>query len=131
MLKRDGMKTVLFAAALAASTAGIAAAGQSEILAPLDRAVNALLTAAAVPNREETRVVPIVEAGGATSGYAQIVGTHAALAATRAVVDVSRATPGAGTIELLIPVSTVKRSNGTMQREYGVAVDAIVRGGQF
>ena len=68
------MKTVVLSVALAAFAAGLGAAQQSEILAPLNTAVDAMLSAAGVPNRDAARVVPIVAAGGATVGYAQIVG---------------------------------------------------------
>jgi hypothetical protein len=122
------MRSVLLAVALAASAAGIATAQQSEILAPLDQAVNAVLSAAGVPNRDATRVVPVVAAGGATAGYVQIVGPQARVAATRAVVKVSTTAPNGWTIDTLVPVSAVSRSGGTMHRVYGVGVDALVRG---
>lgn len=120
------MKMLVLAAALALLTAGFAAGAQSEILAPLDQAVNAMLGAAGVPNRDATRVVPIVGSGGETAGYAQIVGPRAQVAATRAVVKISTAAPNGWTIDAFVPVSTVSRSSGAMHRQYGVAVDAIV-----
>ncbi len=124
------MKIAVLTIALAAFAAGFAAAGQAEILAPLDQAVNAMLTAAGVPNHDSSRVVPVVGSGGVTTGYAQIVGPQARVAATRAVVKISSAAPNGWTIETLVPVSAVGRGTGAMHREYGVAVDALVSGGQ-
>jgi len=124
------MKIVVLAVALAACAAGFASAQQSEILAPLDQAVNAVLSAAGVPNRDATRVVPIVTAGGAQAGYAQIVGPKAEVTATRAVVKISTTAPNGWTFDTLVPVSVVKRGSGQMHREYGVAVDALVREGE-
>lgn len=124
------MKILVLAGALAAFAAGFASAQQSEILAPLDQAVNAVLSAAGVPNRDATRVVPVVTSGGAQAGYAQIVGPQARVAATRAVVKISTSAPNGWTFDTLVPVSVVKRGSGAMHREYGVAVDALVRGGE-
>lgn len=124
------MKSIVLAAVLAAFAGGFAAAQQSEILAPLDQAVNTMLSAAGVPNHDASRVVPVVSTGGIASGYAQIVGSQARVAATRAVVKISTAAPNGWTITTLVPVSVVSRSNGTMHRVYGVAVDALVGGGQ-
>lgn len=123
------MKIAILAVALAAFTAGFAAAQQREILEPLDQAVNAMFAAAAVPNRDATRVVPIESAGGAVAGYAQIVGPRTRVAATRAVVRISTSSPNGWRIDALIPVTSVSRTSGTINREYGVAVDAIVNGG--
>lgn len=123
------MKTIVLSVALAACAAAAAAAQQSEILAPLDRAVNAVLSAAGVSNREATRVVPVVGTGGATGQYAQIVGTQARVGSTRAVVKVSTIAPNGWTIDTYVPVSIVSRSGGAMHRVYGVAVDALVREG--
>lgn len=123
------MKIAVLAVALAAFTAGFAAAQQHEILEPLDQAVNAIFTAAGAPNREGSRVVPIESAGGAVAGYAQIVGPKARVAATRAVLRISTTSPNGWTIDALIPVSSVSRAGGTLHRQYGVAVDAIVNGG--
>lgn len=123
------MKIVILAVALVAFTAGFVAAQQREILQPLDQAVNAMFTAAGAPNRGVSRVVPIESAGGAVAGYAQIVGPQARLAATRAVVRISTASPNGWRIDALIPVTSVNRANGALHREYGVAVDAIVNGG--
>lgn len=122
------MKTLVLTIAVVLLTAGLAVAAQSEILAPLDQAVNAMFDAAGAPNRDATRVVPIVSSGGQTAGYAQIVGPRAQVAATRAVVKISTASANGWTIDAFVPVSTVSRSSGAMHREYGVAVDAIVNG---
>jgi len=124
------MKSVILAVALAALTAGLAVAQQNEILSPLNSAVDAMFSAAGVPNRDAARVVPIVAAGGATVGYAQIVGPQARVAATRAVVRISTTAPNGWTIHALVPVSTVGRASGAMHRVYGVAVDALVNGGE-
>lgn len=124
------MKTLALAAVLAASAAGFAAAAQSAILGPLDQAANAMLSAAGVPNREASRVVPIVSTGGATAGYAQIVGPASRVSATRAVVSISTTAPNGWRIDALVPVRAIDRTSGAMQREYGVAVDAIVRGAE-
>lgn len=124
------MKTVVLAVALAAFAAGFAAARQNELLSPLNAAVNAMLSAAGVPNRDAARVVPLVSTGGATRGYAQIVGPQALLAATRAVVRVSTTAPNGWTIDALVPVSVVGRTSGEMHRVYGVAVDALVNEGE-
>lgn len=123
------MKIAILAVALGAFTAGLAAAQQHEILEPLDQAVNAMFAAAGAPNRDASRVVPIESAGGAVAGYAQIVGPRARVAATRAVVRISTSSPNGWRIDALIPVTSVSRTNGTLNREYGVAVDAIVNGG--
>lgn len=122
------MKMLVLAAVLALATAGFAAGAQREILAPLDQAVNAMFGAAGAPNRDATRVVPIVTSGGQTAGYAQIVGPRVQVAATRAVVKISTASANGWTIDALVPVSTISRSSGAMHREYGVAVDALVNG---
>lgn len=122
------MKVAILAAVLAAFAAGFAAAQQREILEPLDQAVDAMFSAAGAPNREATRVVPIENAGGIVSGYAQITGARASVAATRAVVRISTVSPNGWTIDALVPVTSVSRTNGTLHREYGVAVDAIVNG---
>lgn len=122
------MKTMLLALALAVACAGFVAAQQREILAPLDQAVNAMFEAAGVPNRDATRVVPIESSGESISGYAQIAGPRAAVAATRAVVQISTTAPNGWTIQALIPVRSVNRQTGALQREYGVGVDAIVNG---
>jgi hypothetical protein len=119
------MKVAVFAALLTAFACGFAAAQQSELLAPLDAAVNAMFTAAGVPNRDPTRVVPMESAGGIVAGYAQIVGPAARIAATRAVVKIVTASPQGWRIEALVPVTSVSRASGGMHREYGVAVDAI------
>ena len=124
------MKIVVLAAVLTAFAAGFAPAAPGELLAPLDQAVNAVLSAAGVPNRDATRVVPIVTSGGAAAGYAQIVGPQAKVAATRAVVKISTTAANGWTFDTLVPVSTVSRSSGAMRREYGVAVDALVRAGE-
>lgn len=121
------MKVVVLAVALAAFAAGFAAAQQREILAPLDQAVNAMLSAAGTPNREATRVVPIVS-GTATAGYAQIAGPKARVAATRAVMKISTTSASGWTIDALIPVTVVSRNGGAIHRQYGVSVDAIVNG---
>lgn len=121
------MKILLLAVTLAAFAAGFAAA-QNEILAPLDQAVNAMFEAAGVPNREATRVVPIVTAGGTTAGYAQIAGTQTRVNAARAVLKISTVSPNGWSIDALVPVTTVGRTSGAIHREYGVAVDAIVNG---
>lgn len=128
MLNRDAMKVVALALALAAALAGFASAAQNELLAPLDQAANALLGAAGAPNHDASRVVPIVGAGGVTSGYAQIVGPRSRVAATRAVMKISTTAANGWTIDALVPVSAVSRESGSMHREYGVAVDAIVSG---
>ncbi len=122
------MKVLVLAAAVAAFAGGFAAAQQSELLAPLDQAVNALMSAAGVSNHDASRVVPIVVAGGATAGFAQIVGPQARVAATRAVVKISTTSPNGWTIDALVPVTTISRTSGSMHRQYGVAVDAIVNG---
>lgn len=124
------MKSAVVAVALAACAAGLAAAQQSEILSPLNAAVDAMLSAAGAANRDAARVVPIVAAGGATVGYAQVVGPQARVAATRAVVRISTTAPNGWTIDALVPVSTVSRASGAMHRVYGVAVDALVNGGE-
>lgn len=123
------MKIAVLAVTLAAFTAGYAAAQQREILEPLDQAVNAMFAAAGVPNREASRVVPIESAGGVVAGYAQIVGPQARVAATRAVVRISTASPNGWRIDALIPVTSVSRASAALHRQYGVAVDAIVNGG--
>lgn len=128
--KHGRMKMFALAAVLAALTAGFAAAAQAETLAPVDQAVNAMLTAAGVANREASRVVPIVSAGGATTGYAQVVGPQARVASTRAVVMISSTSPNGWRIDTLVPVRVVSRTGGAMHREYGVAVDALVHGGE-
>ena len=120
------MKVAILAVTLAAFTAGFAAA-QNEILTPLNTAVNAMLTAAGVPNRQSARVVPLVQQG-ATTGFVQIVGSANAVAATRAVVVIQTASPN-GVIQAFIPVTTISRTTGALHREYGVAVDAIVSAG--
>ncbi len=120
------MKVVLLAAVVAAFVAGTAAAQQSEILGPIDGAVNALLGAAGVANREASRVVPIVGAGGTAEGYAQIIGAQSRVAATRAVVKLSANAPNGWRIDTLVPVTAISRAGGTLHREYGVAVDAVV-----
>lgn len=117
---------VLLAAALALTGAAMDTRG--EILAPLDQAVNAMFTAAGVPNRDATRVVPIVTTGGVTSGYAQITGPQARVNATRAVLKISTASPNGWSIDAFVPVTTISRVSGTIHREYGVAVDALVNG---
>ena len=122
------MKTLIATFALIAACAGLAAAQQREILAPLDQAVNAMFAAAGAPNRDATRVVPIESSGGAVAGYAQIVGPRARVAATRAVVEISTTAPNGWQIQALVPVRSVSRASGALQREYGVAVDAIVNG---
>jgi hypothetical protein len=124
------MKIAVLAAVLAVFAAAVASAQQSEILVPLDQAVNAVLSAAGVSNRDATRVVPIVTAGGVTAGYAQVAGPQARVAATRAVVKVSTTAPNGWTIDALVPVSVVSRNGGTMHRVYGVGVDALVHGGK-
>jgi len=124
------MKLVICAALVAAFAAGAAPAAQGELLEPLDQGVNAMLTAAGVPNRDATRVVPVVTSGGASAGYAQIIGPQAKVAATRAVVRISATTANGWTFETLVPVRSVNRSSGAMSREYGVAVDALVHGGE-
>ena len=124
------MKTVVLAVALAACAAGLAAAQQSEILSPIKTAVDAMLSAAGAANRDAARVVPIVAAGGATVGYAQVVGPQARVAATRAIVRISTTAPNGWTIDALVPVSTVGRASGALHRVYGVAVDALVNGGE-
>jgi hypothetical protein len=124
------MKVAVLAVALGAFAAGFASAQQSEILAPLDQAVNAVLSASGIPNHDATRVVPVVTAGGAEAGFAQIVGPQARVAATRAVVKISTTAPNGWTFDTLVPVSVVKRGSGQMHREYGVAVDALVRAGE-
>lgn len=129
MLNVTPMKVAVLAVTLAAFTAGFAAAQQSEILQPLDQAVNAMLSAAGAPNREATRVVPIESAGGAVDGYAQIVGPQARVAATRAVVRIATASPNGWTIQALVPVTSVSRASGALHRAYGVAIDALVNGG--
>lgn len=130
MLNATRMKVVILAVALAAFAAGFAAAQQSEILQPLDQAVNAMLSAAGTPNHDASRVVPIESAGGAVDGYAQIIGPQARVASTRAVVRIATSSPNGWTIEALIPVTSVSRTAGTLHRQYGVAVDAIVNGGR-
>jgi hypothetical protein len=120
------MKVAFLAALLAAFAAGFAAAQQREVLAPLDEAVNAMFTAAGVPNRDATRVVPIESAGGAVSGYAQIAGSASRITATRAVVEISTTSPNGWSIDVLVPVTSVSRSAGTLHRAYGVAVDALI-----
>lgn len=122
------MKAVVLTVVLAALAAGFAAASRREILAPLDQAVNAMLSAAMVPNREATRVVPVESTGGAVTGYAQIVGAQARVAATRAVIEISTTSPNGWTIDALVPVTSVSRTSGAMRRQYGVAVDALVNG---
>lgn len=129
MLKTAPMKVLIITVVLAAFTAGFSAAQQSEILGPLDQAVNALFSAAGVPNRDTTRVVPIESVGGTVNGYAQIAGPQSRVAATRAVIQISTSSANGWSIDALVPVSSVSRSGGTLHREYGVAVDAIVNGG--
>jgi hypothetical protein len=123
------MRIALLTISLAVCAAAIAGAQQSAILAPLDQAVNAVLSAAGASNRDATRVVPVVTAEGAVAGYAQIVGSQGRVAATRAVLNVSTSTPHGWSIETLVPVSTVSRDGRMMHRVYGVAVDALVREG--
>jgi hypothetical protein len=122
------MKVAFLAAMLAAFAAGFAAAQQRELLAPLDEAVNAVFSAAGAPNRDATRVVPVESAGGVVNGYAQIVGPASRVQATRAVVQISTASPNGWSIEALVPVSSVSRSTAALHRAYGVAVDALVNG---
>lgn len=122
------MKILVLAVALAAFAAGFAAAQQSELLAPMNEAVDAMLTAAGVPNREAARVVPVVGVGGVRAGFAQIVGSQPRVAAVRAVLRISATSPNGWTIDSLVPVSTVSRASGAMHRVYGVAVDALVNG---
>jgi hypothetical protein len=122
------MKVFVLALVLAGVAATFAAAQQSELLAPLDQAVNAMLQAAGAPNHDVTRVVPVVRTGGVTAGYAQIVGTHAAVARTRAVLEISTDVPSGWNIDALIPVTTIDRTGGAIHRSYGVGVDAIVNG---
>lgn len=129
MLNATSMKVAVLAVTLAACTAGFALAQQSQILRPLDQAVNAMLSAAGVPNRDATRVVPVESAGGAVDGYAQIVGPQARVAATRAVLRITTTSPNGWTIQALVPVTSVSRASGTLHRAYGVAIDALVNGG--
>lgn len=124
------MKIAVFALVLSLFAAGISSAAQSEILSPLDGAVNAMLGALQAPNRDATRVVPVFGPGGVTRGYAQIVGPQSKVAATHAVAMISTTSPNGWTIDTLIPVSTIARDGTAMHREYGVAVDALVRQGQ-
>jgi hypothetical protein len=116
----------MIAALLAAFAAGYASAQQPELLGALNTGVNALLEASGVPTRAAARVVPIVSTGGAPAGYAQIVGPGAAVRATKAVISLQTLAANAGTIVALIPVSSVNRKNGALQRVSGVAVDAVI-----
>jgi hypothetical protein len=122
------MKVFALTMLLAAAAAALAFGRQNELLTPLDQAVNAMLDAAGTPNRGISRVVPIVRSGGVPGGYAQIIGDRAAVAHTRAVLEISTAVPSGWSIDALIPVTTISRTSGTIHRSYGVAVDAIVNG---
>ena len=121
------MKAVLIVALLVACAAGESRA-QNELLAPVNEAVNAMFEAAGVPNRDATRVVPIVAQSGLTTGYAQITGAQARVNATRAVLSISTVSPNGWSINALVPVTTISRTSGAIHREYGVAVDAVVNG---
>lgn len=105
-----------------------ASTAQNELLAPVDDAINAALNAAGAPNRDTTRVVPLVSASGVTRGYAQIVGARSRVAAARAVIQISSVAPNGWTMDMLVPVTTVGRTGGSIHRAYGVAVDAVVSG---
>jgi hypothetical protein len=120
------MKVALIATLLATLLAGVAVGQQSELLAPLNTGVNALLDASGAPNRLASKVVPIVTSGGATTGFAQIVGPAASVNATRAVLEVHSQFAGAWDFAALVPVTGVSRG-GTIHRQYGVGVDAVIR----
>jgi hypothetical protein len=122
------MKTALITAILAAALAGYAYAQQDVMTAPLDSGVNALLQAAGAPNEGATKVVPIITTGGAKAGFAQIVGSQENVARTHAVVEIRSHFGGAWDVRALVAVSSVSRG-GTVHRENGVAVDAVIAGG--
>jgi hypothetical protein len=120
------MKVAFAAALLAAFAGGFAAAQQPALLDPLNTGVNALLQAAGVGNAGASKVVPIVNQAGMTSGYAQIVGATNAVNATKAVVQLQTQFGASWSVTALVPVTSVKRSSGAMHRAPGVAVDAVI-----
>lgn len=119
------MKVAVAAAVLAAFLSGYALAQQQELLGPLDTAVNALLQASGVQNREASRVVPVVDSSGISSGFAQIVGTQQRLRAVKAVFAISTQGTQAWSISAFVPVTSITRG-GAPHRAYGVSVDALI-----
>lgn len=111
---------LLLVALLLAGTAPIVPAVQDA----LNTGANAVFEAAGAPNRDATKIVPVVAQGGGSRGYAQITGPAQALKSTAAVVEINTAT--AWSITAFIPVSKIDASSGTFHRVYGVAVDALV-----
>lgn len=126
--KGVGMKGIILVLLFGAFGVGFAVARQHEVTLPIDAAVNAMLAAAGAPNHQATRVVPIENSGGLVSGYAQIVGTRSSVAATRAVVRISAPPASGWTVDAYIPVTGIDRHSGTIHRQYGVAIDALVKG---
>jgi hypothetical protein len=119
------MKVAVSLLALALATAAFAAA-QNEMLSPMSTAVNALMEAAGVPNAQANRVVPIVTSGGATVGYAQIIGPQRGVDAVKAVVQIQAPGTGPWSVAALVPVTKVDRGTGTMTRAAGVGIDGLV-----
>lgn len=111
----------IFALALALV---LPASAPGAVTGALNSAVNAMLEAAGTGNTQATKVVPILTVAGGQAGFAQIVGSQAAVKHTTAVVQVS--TSSGVTIVALVPVSRIDTQTGTFTRENGVGVDALV-----
>ena len=96
---------------------------------PLDDAINMVLFASGVANRNRTKVVPIIQLGGKTAiGAAQVSGPAATVAAVRAIAAIrGQWDNGAWQFDALIPVATADPMHG-VKRVDGVGVDAIIGG---
>ena len=114
------MKVTVLALLLASSLPGA-----SGVSTALNTAANAVFDAAGAPNREATKVVPVVSAAGSVHGFAQVTGSAKAVAATAAVVEISSATTWS--ITAFVPVTSMPDASGAFHREYGVAVDALIQ----
>lgn len=119
------MKVAIGAALLAAFLSGFAYAQQSELLGPLNTAVNALMQAAGVENRQASRVVPVVDSLGVSNGFAQIVGPAKSVSSVKAVLAIQSGGGEAWSITGFVPVTGVNRA-GAPHRAYGVSIDALI-----
>lgn len=95
---------------------------------PLNNFINELLYKNGVPNREASKVVPILSVGDGTYiGAAQVVGSQPNVDATKAVLAVRSHFGGGGSwdVSALIPVNSLNTTGG-LHRQYGVGLDAVI-----
>jgi len=106
---------------------GVGVIGVTAVAKPLNAAINQLMLARGLANKDKTKVVPILTLGSAQYiGAAQVSGPAGAIDAVKAVVAYKGSwNNGVWTIDALVPVDTLNPVRG-VKRVYGTGVDAIV-----